>query len=209
MHRQLQPLPAVLTACACALVLASPANAVANAAPAGEARASTCQVPSDDGNKRRVLSALTKRYVVKQIDQDENFSGAPKELTFVLEKSKTVSNTVEKTAEVSASMSAGAFGSLEGKAGVNLGNQETTYAFSQVTEKLTLKSGDVYLRGRGVRKYALTTRWQACRQRSQQMVWVTWAKARAVGHLKVKAVVGCKQKTTRGSFSRVLKNYCP
>lgn len=172
-------------------------------------KAGGCRTSSDDGNKRRVTGALTRKYDVKQIDQDENFSGAPKELTFVLQRSGTVSNSVAEYGEVSGSMKLGAFGSLEAKAGVNLGETTTSYAFSSVTEKLTLKSGDVYFRARGVRTYTLTTKWQACRRRPSTMVWVTYAKARAVGHLRVKAVVGCKQKTPAGSFSRVIKAYCP
>lgn len=173
------------------------------------ARASGCRVPSDDGNTRRLFSSLTKRYDVKQIDQDENFSGAAKELTFVLERSKTVSNSVQKSGEVSGGMKVGAFGSLEAKAGVNLGDSNTKYTFEQTTENLVLKTGDIYFRARGVRVYRLTTTFQTCFRRPQRMVWVTTGKATARGHLKVKAVVGCKQKTPAGSFARQIKGYCP
>jgi hypothetical protein len=172
-------------------------------------RAGGCRTSSDDGNQRKKVGVMTKDYKVKQIDQDENFSGAKKELTFVLEKSATESNDVKKSGEVTASMSVGAFGSLEAKAGVELGNSHTKYGFSSMTEKLTLKSGDIYFRARGVRTYKLTTTYQSCRRRPSTMAWVTYARTTAVGNLRVKSVVGCKQHTTGGSFSREIKHYCP
>jgi hypothetical protein len=194
-----------------ALLLVSPVTVVVATPGSASAALPKC-TSSRDGDTRKLVGAVHSRYVVKQIDQDENFSGKTKKLTFRFDRSSTISNNVSAHGEVTASMKAGAFGSLEAKVGSAIGHQHTSYAFSSMTETLSLATGDVYFRARGVRKYTLLTRWVQCVYQPQPGAggWQEYARATAAGHVRAKTIVGCKQKTSAGSMARYVKtHYCP
>lgn len=202
---------ALATCCALLVVATAP---TATASTPGSLGA--CARYQSGNHKLRVF---TKHFVwvVKQQDQEENFSGHEEQLKFTDSDGGKLTNSVTSHVSVSASVSGSVWkvfkAQVNARTGLDVGYRGETWYFHSVTRKFTLGTGHVYEWGRG------RGRWYAhwARYRCQRMSldgryeWVRQVQGVVNGYpLQAHALVRCNANPPSGSFSATLKRrYCP
>lgn len=162
----------------------------------------------DPGSTWSVVGKPHKSWIIKQHDVKENYTGAPRVITFTVSRTSSVTDSVSANAEVSGSVKAGVFASFEAKVGTEVGRIGQETRFSSYSDQVTLKSGDTYHFARGTRKWASSWERRHCNSRGSD--WSVVARGKVRGYLSVRdTVVGCEKNTDVGTLARAVKRrYC-
>lgn len=164
----------------------------------------------NEGKVVRKRTDFNRKWVIKQIDFDENYTGSPKKMTFVLEETTKSVDNVSANFSATAKVKAGAFADLEATVGGDIGYIGEEVLFKRTTVEQTFKSGDRYFSARGGMKYSAKYIWWKCvRIQNSGFTEYTWngnRKGTAVGYVMGKSTLGCKQATDKGTMARYIQN---
>jgi hypothetical protein len=202
----------LLASASLSLCLVAP---TATAAPEVGERAAQCTSKQAGNKKVKFAKPVVRKWAhVGSPASEENYSGSTKTYTLTTGTSKTVKNTAKVSGEWSAKVSASVFAEVEAKVGLEIGKEKEKTTFSEKTEEFALKSGDKYFWGIGMAKVTTRVTVLNCQRVSRDdpnFYWEPWGTADIRAFAPTSAIVACKAKTPKGTYSRFIQNtqLCP